>query len=766
MRGFKSFGHKKEEFPLSPGLTAIVGPNGNGKSNVVDALSFVLGQSSAKTLRASSFSGLIYHGSEGENGKKPAPYAKAKLHIVDDDNSLSIDTDKVTISRRVNRDGKSTYRINGNRSTKQEIIELLSGEMIGTEGYNFVMQGDVGKFIKMSSMERREIIDDLAGVAEFDDKKSKALSELSEVETKIQSQEGRLDELKQNMKKLAKDKEEALKFQKLEKELNQKKGLLAQLEFDSCKSELEDLKKKINTKDEKLDELGNKKENLDSRIENLKKKKNDKEKEIQKKKESEVLTRVNELNSKIETLRERLEGTKSSYSSLSEKIEKFRKEAKKAAKKSEKDSPLIKIEKYSDEFQELKEEYEELTEIVCSVDKNSEEFEKSVSEIRNIFNDIGSVIHKIEKQFQKALKSKKDFLQLAEKTDDIETAGSRFEELKSKLAATKAQQQDAERRIKDLNGKIQENKDSLKKAENAAEELKSEISSAEKKVNDLQNKINSAVDESKNIANKIKNINKEKGNLREKKASTETELKQAEENLEEYDNLDKTETSKLNQDELKSEVNEIETEIEKLKPINERAVDDYEKIKERYESQKGYYNKLDEEKQTLIDFMDEIDQKKTKVFMETYEEISENFTEIFSELSPGGTGRLVLENPEEPLEGGLEIEAKPKGKKLENVASLSGGEKALTGLTFIFAIQKTTPSALYVLDELDAHLDPQNQKGVAKMVKRFAQDSQIIVVTLRDSMMSVADKLFGVSMDDEDISHIVSVDLKEIVEEN
>ncbi|KXB05472.1 hypothetical protein AKJ49_00730 [candidate division MSBL1 archaeon SCGC-AAA382A03] len=121
-----------------------------------------------------------------------------------------------------------------------------------------------------------------------------------------------------------------------------------------------------------------------------------------------------------------------------------------------------------------------------------------------------------------------------------------------------------------------------------------------------------------------------------------------------------------------------------------------------------------------------------------------------------------MENPDDPLEGGLDIEAKPEGKKLKNAASLSGGEKALTGLAFIFAIQRTKPSALHVFDEIDAHLDPKNRKEVAKLVKRFSQEAQITIVTLHDSVMSAADKLFGVNMDENNISHIVSVNLEEV----
>ena len=145
--------------------------------------------------------------------------------------------------------------------------------------------------------------------------------------------------------------------------------------------------------------------------------------------------------------------------------------------------------------------------------------------------------------------------------------------------------------------------------------------------------------------------------------------------------------------------------------------------------------------------------------MKTFNELSRNFGEIFNELSPGGTARLILENQERPLDGGLEIEAKPSGKELVRVGAMSGGEKALTALALIFAIQRVRPTTFYVLDEIDAHLDDENLRRVAKMLHKSSQRSQILVVTLRDTMMSVADRLFGVSMDSGGVSHMVSVEL-------
>jgi chromosome segregation protein len=134
------------------------------------------------------------------------------------------------------------------------------------------------------------------------------------------------------------------------------------------------------------------------------------------------------------------------------------------------------------------------------------------------------------------------------------------------------------------------------------------------------------------------------------------------------------------------------------------------------------------------------------------------FHDIFSQLSPEGIAELVLENKEAPFDGGLEIKARPEGKEVSYVNALSGGERAITALAFIFALQRYRPATFYVLDEIDAHLDPQNRKRVAEMLRQFSRESQIVVITLHDAMMSAADRLFGVTMEN-NISRLFSVEL-------
>jgi chromosome segregation protein len=164
-----------------------------------------------------------------------------------------------------------------------------------------------------------------------------------------------------------------------------------------------------------------------------------------------------------------------------------------------------------------------------------------------------------------------------------------------------------------------------------------------------------------------------------------------------------------------------------------------------------------EEREAILQFMQEIETKKRQVFMEAFNSIATNFEVIFAKLSPGGIGKLLLESEEDPFEGGLDIEANPAGKEVAVIDSMSGGEKALTALAFIFAVQAYKPSPFYILDEIDAHLDDDNVKRVAELVADTSKGSQFIVVTLRDSMMAQADELIGVSMEESGISKVVGV---------
>jgi len=214
---------------------------------------------------------------------------------------------------------------------------------------------------------------------------------------------------------------------------------------------------------------------------------------------------------------------------------------------------------------------------------------------------------------------------------------------------------------------------------------------------------------------------------------------------------------------VEEKIRELERELEAMGPVNLKSLTDYDMERERYEEIVDKKAKLEEEHKEILRFMEELEKEKTQKFLQVYNEIADNFSKVFAKLSPGGEASLMLENPEHPLMGGITVRSKPRGKDIVSLDAMSGGEKTLTGLALIFAIQMHSPASFYVFDEIDAALDDVNAHNVALLIQEMSKSSQFIVVSLRDVTVRKADLLIGVSNQD-GISRIVSVDLEEVAE--
>ena len=214
-------------------------------------------------------------------------------------------------------------------------------------------------------------------------------------------------------------------------------------------------------------------------------------------------------------------------------------------------------------------------------------------------------------------------------------------------------------------------------------------------------------------------------------------------------------------EELEEKIREFERELEAMGPVNLKSLTDYDLEKDKYEEIVHKKTKLEEERKEILAFMEELEREKTQKFLTVYNEIADNFAKVFAKLSPDGEASLMLENPEHPLMGGITVRSKPRGKDLVTLDAMSGGEKTLTGLALIFAIQMYSPASFYVFDEIDAALDNVNANNVALLISEMSKSSQFIVVSLRETTIRKADLLVGVSNQD-GISRIVSVDLEEV----
>lgn len=211
--------------------------------------------------------------------------------------------------------------------------------------------------------------------------------------------------------------------------------------------------------------------------------------------------------------------------------------------------------------------------------------------------------------------------------------------------------------------------------------------------------------------------------------------------------------------EMKREISSLKEQIRKLGDVNVNAIEDYKNLMERYGFLKGQHDDLVEAEQTLLGIIQELDMAMRKQFQEKFGQICREFDKVFKELFGGGKGTLELQEEEDILEAGIRIIAQPPGKKLQNMMQLSGGEKALTAIALLFAIQNLKPSPFCLLDEIEAALDENNVGRFAKYLHKLTKNTQFIVITHRRGTMEKADRLYGITMQEKGISTLVSVNL-------
>ena len=199
--------------------------------------------------------------------------------------------------------------------------------------------------------------------------------------------------------------------------------------------------------------------------------------------------------------------------------------------------------------------------------------------------------------------------------------------------------------------------------------------------------------------------------------------------------------------------------IKKLGDVNVNAIEEYKQVSERYTFLNSQHDDLIEAEKTLVKIIEELDESMRKQFKEQFGRIASEFDKVFKELFGGGQGSLELMDDEDILEAGIRIIAQPPGKKLQNMMQLSGGEKALTAISLLFAIQNLKPSPFCLLDEIEAALDESNVERFAKYLNKMTKDTQFIVITHRRGTMSRADRLYGITMQEKGVSALVSVSL-------
>jgi chromosome segregation protein len=248
----------------------------------------------------------------------------------------------------------------------------------------------------------------------------------------------------------------------------------------------------------------------------------------------------------------------------------------------------------------------------------------------------------------------------------------------------------------------------------------------------------------------------------------ETRLAQAEARVKELDEALKQfpepepDEKPVSVEELKRKISALEQQIQAMGDVNQRAVEEYDSEKARSDEFQSEVERLTNEKTELLALVGEIEKKKREKITEVVAQVGTHFKEIYGELSAGGEGEIALENPDDPLAGGLLIKARPVGKTVGRLEQLSGGEKSLASLAFIFSMQRYDPSPLYVFDEVDMSLDGLNAEFVGRMLRRNAERAQFVVISLRKVTLKFAHHLLGVTMRGDGCSRVVGIDLDDI----
>ena len=353
---------------------------------------------------------------------------------------------------------------------------------------------------------------------------------------------------------------------------------------------------------------------------------------------------------------------------------------------------------------------------------------------------------------------------LLENESRIQEEIQKFNEELAQLDVNKG---DASEEIKNKEAQIQDIYDTIENSKELFEEIEKEIKKYVSEKEELTKKHRAFLTKREELSKNINELDKEIFRLNSKREGyEEASEKHINYMWEEYE-LTYSSALEIRDENLndlammKKQIQTLKNEIKALGTVNVNAIEDYKNVSERYTFLKTQHDDLIEAEATLVKIIEELDAAMRKQFRESFEEISLEFDKVFKQLFGGGKGTLELMEDEDILEAGIKIIAQPPGKKLQNMMQLSGGEKALTAISLLFAIQNLKPSPFCLLDEIEAALDDSNVDRFAKYLHKLTKHTQFIVITHRRGTMTSADRLYGITMQEKGVSTLVSVDLLE-----
>ncbi len=420
------------------------------------------------------------------------------------------------------------------------------------------------------------------------------------------------------------------------------------------------------------------------------------------------------------------------------------------------------------QMQEIGEGHSRIREEIEEADQREKEIEEENQKLQQILdlqnklaedsqNEVSSVQLEEAGLLQKAEFAQENILRIRREIEKLE------EDLKAAEQERNSSKADVEKKYHD----IEEIRKTIEASKEARAELEERIAEGQRQREEMSVQYKGFFQKQEELSRRINDLDKELyrlGSQKEKlneSAQGQTDYMWEEYELTPHSAMELRNPEYENPTELKKQIAQIKEDIRGLGDVNVNAIEDYRSLSERYEFLKTQHDDLVEAEQTLLGVIDELDAGMRKQFTEKFAQIQQEFDKVFKELFGGGKGTLELVGDEDILECGIRIIAQPPGKKLQNMMQLSGGEKSLTAIALLFAIQNLKPSPFCLLDEIEAALDDSNVGRFANYLHKLTENTQFIVITHRRGTMAAADRLYGITMQEKGVSTLVSVNLIE-----
>lgn len=743
--GFKSFANKtvldfssSSEATLGRGITAIVGPNGSGKSNIADAIRFAIGEQSSKNLRGKKSEDVIFAGTEG---KSRMGSASVTLHFDNSDQRIPIEFSEVSVTRKIHRSGEGEYFLNGNKVRLLDVVDVLAKAGIGKESYCVITQGMSDAVLLASPLERRAIFEDAAGVKPYQIEKERAIRKLESTRENLVRVDALLVEIEPHLRNLKRQAEKASQGKDIAVRLKEKQFLLYGFLWHQFQTERGALVRDRETAEQVIAELEERSVRLRGEVALVSAALEDqKEEDVW---QNEVRAFHAELNTLSRT-RSVIEGKR--------EIEMERQKEKEVVKTIPVDLAFVKR----------------------SVEKIGADQEQLISRIQSVeqLADLQDI-----REFAQVIKQ--ELFELSEKAgvgnirethiiglnaEEKAASDIRLQSFESELSAT-------QERIAQVETLIRE-KEQLIASHREANRVQRETFFAKEKES---RECERALQQLKDNFNELK-VRLARVEVREEDLVTlvREELSMRPEEVV-YDGV-----TEIDRERLEREISRLKVEVEHIGTIDPLIVDEYEETAKRFEFLTHESADLKQALESLRSVVKEMDSKIDQAFETTFKEIKQRFAQYFTLIFGGGKAditqvRIALrrrgeeeemsdtQTNEEERDGvGIEIFACPPGKKITNLSMLSGGERSLTSLALLFAIISHNPPPFAVLDEVEAALDEANSRRFSTMLQELSDHTQFIAITHNRETMARAGLLYGVTMQRDGISQLLSIRLDQV----